>query len=334
MLMTTGRARVSRLVSRDELALVGVLVVLAIIFWFLAPRSVLPSTWVDLTREIAPNLIAALGVAILILGRAFDISVGSMLALSGVVMIETVNLTNATLLGVGAALLVGMLVGAFHGMLVAYFRLNSLMTTLASLFLLRGIVYVWTGQVTVTPPDRMATFEQLYHGDLLGVPLPGVVVVLLYAIAGWVMHQTSVGRSIYAMGGNEEAARARGINVQRLTFGGFVVSGLLASFAGLLLAAQTGAGYFNAGLLFEFVVIAAVVVGGVSLAGGRGTIYGAGLGVIIIGFTGKGLRLVGVHTTWQLVATGSLMMVALWLYGMKEGWTLRRASRPVGPRQL
>lgn len=316
-----------RTLRRDEMALLGFFLLLAILFAALAPRTIYLSTFADLSLEIAPNLIAALGVAILIIGRSFDISVGSMLALTGVVMIETFNLTNSATLGVIASLLVGLSVGAFHGVMVAYLHLNSLMTTLATLFLIRGLVYVWTGQVTVVPDDRMRTFERLYHGEFLGVPMPAVLVIVTYLIAGWVMHQTTVGRSMYAMGGNEEAARARGINVQAMLLGGFMASGFLASVAGLLLAAQTGTGYFNAGLQFEFVVIAAVVVGGVSLTGGRGTILGAAFGVIIIGFTGKGLRLVGVHTTWQLVATGTLMMLALWLYGLRERLTLRQAVK-------
>lgn len=314
-----------RIMRRDEIALLGFLLLLGVVFAALEPRTVALSTFSDLSKEIAPNLIAALGIGILIIGRSFDISVGSMLALTGVVMIETVNLTSSVPFGVAAALAVGIAVGLFHGALVAYLHLNSLMTTLATLFLIRGLVYVWTGQVTVVPDERMETFELLYHGEIFGVPMPAVLVLATYLIAGWVMHQTKAGRSMYALGGNEEAARARGINVQMMTLGGFVASGFLASVAGLLLSAQTGTGYFNAGLLFEFIVIAAVVIGGVSLTGGRGTIVGAALGVIIIGFTGKGLRLLGVHTTWQLVATGTLMMMALWLYGMKEGLTVRQA---------
>lgn len=327
MTSDTVSQRLRRTAGRDEFALVGVLLLLSAVFWVLAPRSILPGTWFDLIREIAPNLVAALGVAILMIGRAFDVSVGSMLALSGVIMIETVNLTGSTTAGAFAALGIGLAVGAFHGLLVTRFHLNSLMTTLGSLFLLRGIVYVWTGLVTVSPQEPLGWFEELYHGEVLGIPIPGVVVVVLYVVAGWVMHQTPVGRAMYAAGGNEEAARASGIDVRRLRFWGFVLSGVLAAFAGLILTAQTGSGYFNAGQGFEFIVIAAVVVGGISLDGGRGTIYGAALGVVIIGFTGKSLRLTGAHTTWQLVATGGLMMLALWLYGLRERWATWRASR-------
>jgi ribose/xylose/arabinose/galactoside ABC-type transport system permease subunit len=314
-----------RLVRRDEIALVLFLLVLVVVFGLVEPRAVRLGTLVALSREIAPNLIAALGVAILMLGREFDISVGSMLALAGVIMLEVVNLTGSAGIGVVGTLLAGATVGALHGLLVAYFRLNSLMTTLGTLFLIRGAVYVWTGQVTITTPHDMHLFTRLYHGELIGIPMPAVLVIILYVVAGWVMHRTPLGRSIYAMGGNEEAARASGIRVRWLTFGGFVASGMLASLAGLLLAAQTGTAFFNAGLMFEFIVIAAVVVGGVSLLGGRGTIYGAALGVIIIGFTGKSLRMVGLHTTWQLISTGVLMMVALYLYGFRARMLLGRA---------
>src|SRR5437773_5227349 len=310
--------------QREEAFLIVFFVVVFVFFAVLVPALSDPATLSDLAGELAPNLIAALGVAILMLQREFDVSIGSVVALVGVVTIWTFNATASIPLGIAAGLGSGMVVGAIHGYLVVYQRLNSLITTLATLFLIRGLVYVWTQQVTVSDQHGLIAFENLYYGSVAGIPVPLILVVLLFVAGGWFMSQTSSGLAIYAMGGNESSARALGIHVRRLKFFSFVACSALAALAGLVLAAQTDSGYFDAGLGFEFIVIAAVVLGGVALTGGRGTVYGAALGVLIIGMTGKGLRLLGVYTTWQLVATGLFMMLAVFGYGVRERWERRR----------
>ena len=146
----------------------------------------------------------------------------------------------------------------------------------------------------------------------------------MIVVAILVTTQTEFGRRIYAIGGNPTAARVSGIQVERSKFWLFVICSTTAALAGLLIAAQTGTGYFDAGATgFELVVITAVVLGGVSMAGGEGSILGAMLGVILLGLTGKALRLAGIYTTWQLILTGIMLMVAVYLHGLRKRLLLR-----------
>lgn len=325
---TRKRSALRRLLGREEIGLAIFLLLSFGAFIILVPELAQPLTISDLLREISPNLIAGLGISILILQREFDVSIGSMLALVGVATVEVFNATSSIPLGVLIGLGCGVVVGAVHGYLVAYMGLNSLMTTLGTLFAIRGAVYVWTNQVTVVDEHGLVGFQSLYLGSLAGIPAPAVIALILYVAAGWALNHTAYGRAVYAVGGNLEAARALGIRIRRQKFVSFVICSTLAAVAGLVLAAQTSSGYFAAGATgFEFVVIAAVVLGGVSLSGGRGSVYGAALGVLIIGLTGKGLRLAGVYTAFELVATGVLMILAVFVYGLRDRFIRRKGSR-------
>ncbi len=319
-------------IRRDEGFLVIFLLLLLMIFTILVPGLANPSTLADLVAEASLNLTAALGVTVLMLQKEFDVSIGSMLGLVGVVTVSVFNSTASIPLGMLAGLACGVVVGSIHGYLVVYQGLNSLMTTLASLFLIRGLIYVWTRQVTVTDKHNLVDFQNLYYGTAAGFPIPGVVALILFIVGGWLLSNTNMGRAVYAIGSNEGAARALGINVRLIKFFSFVICSTLAAVAGLLITAQTASGYFDAGQGFEFIVIAAVVLGGVALAGGRGTVYGAALGVLIIALTGKGLRLMGVYTTYQLVATGLFMMLAVFGYGIRERWARRRRQLARGTK--
>ncbi len=283
------------------------------------PAAREPGTYLDLLRDVSPNLIAAIGVTLLLLAGQFDLSVGSMLAVTGVVTVSVFNLTDNMWLGIIAGLLTGPLVGAINGYLVTVQGMSSLMTTLGMMFALRGLVYVWTNTTPVVDENGFTTFTAFYQGSILGVPLPGLLAVVLIALAWVLLTRTEFGRNIYAIGGNATAARVSGIRVQRDTFLLFVLSGTTAAIAGLLVASQTGTGYFDAGVQgFELIVIASAVLGGVSLSGGQGSLISAMIGVLILGMTGKGLRLMNVHTTQQLVVTGIVMLVAVYLHGVRN----------------
>lgn len=303
------------------LLLLGLMVFLAIA----VPTSRQPRTYFDLLREVSPNLIAAVGITLLMLAAEFDLSIGSMLALTGVMTVTIFNVTGSMWLGILAGLLIGPIVGMINGYMVTVHRMSSLMTTLGMLFALRGLVYVWTNKTPVVDEHGFANFVQLYQGSIGPVPIPIIVAAILIAAAIWITTQTSIGRSIYAIGGSPTAARVSGIKVERVKFFLFALSGTTAAIAGLLIAAQTGTGYFDAGVSgFELTVITAVVLGGVSMSGGEGRVLSAMLGVLILGLTGKGLRLADVYTTWQLVLTGILLMVAVYLHSLRKRLLLRR----------
>ena len=307
------------LIRHEEVLLFTIFLLVAAFFAIAVPSSRSATTYLDLLRDVSPNLIATIGVTLLLIAGNFDLSIGSMLAFSGVVTVWAFNATDNMWLGLLAGLLTGPLVGAINGYLVTVQGMNSLMTTLGMIFALRGIVYVWTNKTPVVDENRFTAFTGFYQGRLFGVPLPGILAIILIALAYILLTRTEFGRNIYAIGGNPTAARVSGIRVQRDTFLLFVLSGTTAAIAGVLVASQTGTGYFDAGVQgFELIVIASAVLGGVSLSGGVGNLLSAMLGVLILGMTGKGLRLMNVHTTQQLVVTGLVMLAAVYLHGVRK----------------
>jgi ribose/xylose/arabinose/galactoside ABC-type transport system permease subunit len=303
-----------------------------------------------MTREISPNMIAMIGIVMLIISGEFDLSIGSMLALSGVTTIAIFNATDNMWLGIIAGMSTGLIVGTIHGYLVTVRGMNSLVTTLGTLFAIRGIVYVYTNQTPLIDENGFRQFQNLYHDELhtvfcrLGVfsaessicevvtgaaarslpwfkqiPLPTVIALLLVLLFWFIMNQTEFGRQIYAIGGNPTAARVSGIKVQRVKFILFVLGSTLAAFSGILLASQTGSGYFDAGSDgFELTVISAVVLGGISLAGGQGGMIGGLLGVLILGMTAKGMRLMRWNTNYQLIVSGLVMMAAVYAHDLRK----------------
>jgi ribose transport system permease protein len=307
-----------RLFQREAYVLILLLVVVVGVMFILVPESRQPRVFFDLLREVAPNLIAVIGISLLMIGGEFDLTVGSMLAAVGVVTVAMFNLTQSMGLGIVVGLLTGPLVGCIVGYFVTRLKMTSLMTTLGMMFALRGAVYVYTNKTPVVDKNQFEAFIWLYQGSIGPVAVPTILAVLLIIAFLVVSTQTEFGRHIYAVGGNAHAARVSGIKVEWVKFALFVLSGTMSAVAGMLVAAQTGTGYFDAGLGFELLVITATVLGGVSLAGGEGSLLGAVLGVLILGMTGKGLRLMAMPTTTQLVVTGLVMMLAVYLHGVRK----------------
>lgn len=311
--------RLGRAARYEDLSLVVFLGLVIGFFLVVAPATRHVSVYQELLREVSPYLIVGVGMTLLLLAGQLDLTVGSMLAFTGVVTVATFNRTGSMWLGILAGLLTGPLVGAVNGLLVTVFGMDSLMTTLGMLFAIRGAVYVYTDKTSVVDEHRFTQFLRLWNGDLGPLPVPFLIAAALIALAYVVMTRTEFGRSIYAIGGNRHAARVSGIPVQRITFVLFVLSGTLAALAGLLFASQTDTGYFDAGAQgFELIVIASVVVGGVSLAGGEGRLLSAMLGVVILAMTAKGMRLMNIHTTQQLVVTGILMLIAVYYHRLRK----------------
>lgn len=316
---SSGNRLLLSFIEHEEVLLLTLFLLVAAFFALAVPSARSGSTYLDLLRDVSPNLIAAVGVTLLLLAGEFDLSVGAMLAFTGVVTVSTFNATGNMWLGILAGILTGPFVGAINGYLVTVQGMSSLMTTLGMMFALRGIVYVWTNKTPVVDQHGFTAFTDFYQGDVLGVPTPGLLAIVLIALAYILLMRTEFGRNIYAIGGNETAARVSGIRVRRDKFLLFVLSGTTAAIAGLLVASQTGTGYFDAGVQgFELIVIASAVLGGVSLSGGVGNLLSAMLGVLILGMTGKGLRLMNVHITQQLIVTGLVMLAAVYLHGVRK----------------
>jgi ribose/xylose/arabinose/galactoside ABC-type transport system permease subunit len=236
-------------------------------------------------------------------------------------------------LGIAAGLLAGLAIGVLNGVLVTVIGMESLMTTLGMMFTIRGLVYVYTNQEAVIDENRFTQFTRLWFEDVGPVPVPIIIAFALVALAYFVAMRTEFGRNIYAIGGNANAARVSGINVQHIKFTLFVVSGLLASVAGLLYASQTDTGYFNAGQGFELEVLAAVVLGGASLAGGQGNVISTALAVLIVGVISKGMRLMAFDTNEQLMVIGVVMLAAVYYHRLRKQAAARLTQEQYAARQ-
>ena len=288
----------------------------------------------DLLREVSPTMVAAVGITLLLLSGEFDLTIGSMLALTSVVILDTFNRTDSMWLGIVAGLLTGVVIGVLNGTLVTIIGMESLMTTLGIMFSIRGLVYVHTNQSPVVDENQFTQFTRLWYEDLGPVPVPIVIALILVVAAYFVSTKTEFGRNIYAIGGNANAATVSGINVRQAKFALFVLCGLLAATAGLLYTSQIDTGYYNAGLGFELEVLAAVVLGGASLAGGQGSVISTALAVLIIGTIGKGMRVMSIDTTQQLLVVGIVMLVAVYYHRMRKQSAAKLTQEAYTARQV
>jgi ribose transport system permease protein len=311
--MKTADAR--KRVSLPETAvLFGALAVLVIFFSITSPYFLNTANLINILQNTARIGIVACPATLLMISGQVDLSVGSASAFvamvaaiaaatSGSPITPGLPLWVALLIGMVAALLVGLL----NAVSVTVFRINSLITTLATLAILRGLTKVASDGQTV----RLEEFTWLGTARVLGLPIPVYMFAAVVAVFFFVLRYTTYGRSMYAIGASPTAARLAGIRTDRAVFIAFILSAALAGLSGLILVSQVGSASPNAGLGLELSVVTAVVLGGASLAGGRGSIVGTTLAVLIIGVLGNGLIQLAVPSYWIDVAGGVLLLVAV-----------------------
>jgi ribose/xylose/arabinose/galactoside ABC-type transport system permease subunit len=248
-------------------------------------------------------------MTMVILTEGIDLSVGSVVALAGVVGADLIASGVPLPVAVLAAVAAGALVGLFNGASIVYLRVAPFIATLATMTAVRGLAYLYTDGVSVgNLPD---TFTRWGNGRIGPLPIPVLVAAVVVAGTWLLLSRTVFGRRVYAVGGNEEAARLSGVRVGRIKIGVYTLMGALAALGGVMLAARLGAGDPKAGQLFELTAIAAVVVGGTSLSGGRGTVIGTVLGALIIGVLDNGLVLLDVSAFYQMVVKGLVILAAV-----------------------
>lgn len=302
----------ARIFRRQEVALLVCLIVVLAFFSFTADNFFSARNITNVLGQASLPLIAGIGCAVVFISGEVDISIGSLLAAIALPLIVIMNDTNSLALGIAGALAIGLTIGIVNGYLTAYVGINSLIVTLGMMFVLRGGVYLYTGQRAIPDNAALDSFIALSDGRLFDfLPYSAVIAIVLLVVFGYVMRHRPFGRQIYAVGGNPEVARLAGYDVRRVKFICFVISSLLATVAGIILAARVGSAQHTAGLTFEFQVVAATVLGGVSLAGGIGSLTGMALGVLILQFLSNGLRGLGLPTEWQLVITGMIIIAAV-----------------------
>ncbi|MEH1831451.1 MAG: ribose ABC transporter permease [Nostoc sp.] len=296
-----------------------ILVIICILFAFLSPNFLTGGNIVNILRQASINIVLATGMTFVILTGGIDLSVGSILAVSAVVALLVSLLPALGWAAVPAALLAGLFLGLLNGALITFLDVPPFIVTLGSLTALRGVAYLIAKGTTLINRD----IDFAWVGNSYVGPLPWLVIIaLLTVIASWfVLRQTVLGVQIYAVGGNERAARLTGIKVNRVLLFVYGISGLLAGLAGIMSASRL---YSASGLLgqgYELDAIAAVILGGTSFTGGIGTIGGTLLGALIIAILNNGLTLLNLSYFWQLVVKGLVIILAVMID------RLRRRSR-------
>lgn len=267
----------------------------------------------NILRQTSVNAIIAIGMTFVILIAGIDLSVGSVLALTGAVAAALIGLDLPVFLVVPAVLCFGAAIGTLNGALVAFGKVQAFMATLITMLLLRGVTMIYMGGRPISTgfSDTADRFAEIGSGVWLGVPVPVWLMFALFALGGFILSQTRIGRYIYALGGNEAATALSGINVNRVKLFVFAVSGMLAALAGLIVTSRLGSAQPTAGTGYELDAIAAVVVGGTSLMGGKGRIFGTLIGALIIGFLSNALNLLDIDSYYQLVAKALVILAAV-----------------------
>jgi len=304
--------RLSRLMRGNEAALLLCFVALIAFFGIASDTFLTQRNLTNVLGQASFQLIAGVGLAMVVLSGEIDISIGSLLGAVAIPLVSVMNATGSLEAGIVAALALALVVGAINGYLVAYVGLNSLIVTLGSLFVIRGLIYVYTGQRPIPDERMLESFYQIGNGRLWGVlPYPAIIGGIVAALFLYILRYRRFGRQVYAVGGNPEVARLAGFDVRRVKFIAFLTCSLLTAVAGILLASRLGSAVHVTGLSFEFQVVAAIVLGGISLAGGVGSIWGVLLGVFILAFLSNGLGQLKLPTEWQLVITGLIIIAAV-----------------------
>lgn len=254
--------------------------------------------------------ISASAMTLVLLSGGLDISVGSIIGLSGVVAGMMLQWVDSAMLAIMAGLFVGILCGVMNGLLITKLKVNPLITTLATMSIFRGTAMLLVNGLAVIVSN--AKFKILGREYIFNaIPISVIIMVILYVLIGYILYYTPFGRRVYSIGGNSEASRLAGINVSNVRLIVYTICGLFAGLSGVIMASQTGASLPVAGTGAELDVIGAVILGGVSLGGGKGKIYGAFFGVLILATLGNGLTLMNVPSFWQLVAKGFVLLFAV-----------------------
>lgn len=285
------------------------LVALAVVFSILSPIFLTAGNLTNILIQAGTNAIIAAGMTFVILSANIDLSVGSMLALASVLGASYMADGGPIIVGVLIILAAGVAGGLLNGVAVAFLGFPAFITTLATMWLFRGLAYVFTNGQAVTGLPR--DFRILATGGILGIPNVVWLVALVYAVCYFVLAQTTLGRQIYAVGDNKEAARLSGVNVRRVTVIVFVIAGLLAALGGVVLTSRLFSGQPIAGITYELSAIAAVVIGGTSLFGGKGNILGTLVGAVFIATLLNGLVILNVSSFWQQVFMGLVVLAAV-----------------------
>ncbi len=289
------------------------LFLLVVIVSILNPSFLEPLNLLNLLRQVAINALIAFGMTFVILTGGIDLSVGAILALSSALtagmMVAGVDPIVAILIGC----ILGALMGMVNGLFITIGKMAPFIATLATMTIFRGLTLVYTGGNPITGLGDNYLFQLFGRGYFLGIPVPAITMILAFVFLFVLLHKTPFGRKTYAIGGNEKAALISGIKVPKVKIMIYSLSGMLAALAGAILTSRLNSAQPTAGTSYELDAIAAVVLGGTSLSGGKGRIFGTLIGALIIGTLNNGLNLLGVSSFYQMVVKGIVILIAVLL---------------------
>lgn len=286
-----------------------ILVIMCIIASFLSPEFLSVSNLFNVVRQITVVAILGCGMTFVILTGGIDLSVGAIIGLAGAISAGVLTSTGNVALAMGAGLFIGVLCGAANGFFVAKCGIPPFIATLGMMTLLRGCVLVYTKGAPI--PIREDAYKWVGKGDLLGVPIPIVLLIVIFALAYFVLGHTKYGRSVYALGGNREATRLSGIPVVKTEWITYIISGLMCGIAAIVLTARLGSAQSTGGTGYELDAIAAVILGGTSLSGGVGFVLPTVVGALIMGIIDNILTLLNVNPHATNIVKGAVILIAV-----------------------
>ena len=295
-------------------SLVGLLVLITIVT-ILSPSFLSTKNIFNILRQTSVNGIIAAGMTFVILTGGIDLSVGSILAISGAVCASLLASGQNIIIAVLAALIIGAMVGFLNGFIITKGKLQPFIATLATMTILRGLTLVYTDgkPITLGSGDLAIKFGQIGGGKIFGIPTPALIMILVFTICTFVLKNTQMGRYTYALGSNEEATKLSGLNTDKIKIAVYTISGILASVAGIIITSRLFSAQPTAGDGYELDAIAAVVLGGTSLTGGKGKITGTIIGALIIGVLSNTLNILDVSSYYQMMVKGAVILVAVLL---------------------
>jgi ribose/xylose/arabinose/galactoside ABC-type transport system permease subunit len=285
------------------------LFVLIILLWILTPHFLTVSNLLNVAQQTSINAIIAVGMTFVIIAAGIDLSVGSIMAFSGVVLASALEAGLPLPVALLISLAIGMTCGLLNGLFITYGKLPPFIATLGMMSVARGAALLYTQGRPISGFGE--DFRSFATGEILGIPAPVIIMIFVYIIAHFILNRTKLGRYTYAIGGNEEAALLSGISVKFFKTMIYGLCGMLSGLAAIILTARLNSAQPIAGIMYELDAIAATVIGGTSLMGGEGRIVGTLIGALIMGVLRNGLNLLGISSFVQQIVIGSVIIIAV-----------------------
>lgn len=289
------------------------LVIITVILGLLSENFFTLNNILNLLRQVSVNALIAFGMTFVILTAGIDLSVGSLLALGSALTAGLLTSGMDPMLAVLIGLLIGLALGAVNGLIITKGKVAPFIATLATMTIFRGATLVYTDGKPITGLSDSFTFQMIGKGYVFGIPFPAILMLVIFAILFFILRNTVFGRQVYAIGGNEEASTLSGIKADRVKIWVYSLTGMLSVLAGIIITSRLNSAQPTAGSMYELDAIAAVVIGGTSLAGGRGRIVGTLIGALIIGVIDNGLNLLNVSSFYQQIVKGGVILLAVLL---------------------